>query len=93
MGGGTDWDFDAILGSTNINNIIQMARDGDLGNIDLAISDISYLNDRGSPVKRSASNFGKTSDKAVKSDFALGIFNHVFPVDRGNSGIRFQTNR
>ena len=79
VGGGTLLGLSkCILGSTDINNIIEMARDGDLGNIDLAISDISNLKIGDLPSNATASNFGKTSDKAVKSDFALGIFNLVF---------------
>jgi type II pantothenate kinase len=62
----------------NIDHIQQLCREGDLGNIDLRISDISNRNFYdGVNYDLTASNFGKLSDLATKNDIALGIANMV----------------
>lgn len=62
----------------NIDHIEQLCREGDLSNIDLRISDISNRNFYdGVNYELTASNFGKLSDLASKSDIALGIANMV----------------
>jgi type II pantothenate kinase len=79
IGGGTLIGLSkCILGTTDINHIIETARKGDLGNIDLAISDISDAKIGNLPPDATASNFSKLSDKAGESDLALGIINLVF---------------
>ncbi len=79
VGGGTLLGLSrSILGITDMNNIIELAGKGDLGKIDLAISDISNSVIDDLPPTATASNFGKISDKVEKSDYALGIINLVF---------------
>lgn len=79
VGGGT------LLGLSNrmlnvrgFDDLIETARGGSLANIDLTIGDISHDRVIGLPPKTTASNFGKLSDLASKSDVALGIINLVF---------------
>lgn len=67
-----------LLNIDNITHIEQLCEGGDLSNVDLRVRDISRegqftgLNDN-----LTASNFGKLSDLASKSDIALGIVNMV----------------
>ena len=75
VGGGT---LVGLLNIDNITHIEQLCEGGDLSNVDLRVRDISRegqftgLNDN-----LTASNFGKLSDLASKSDIALGIVNMV----------------
>ena len=67
-----------ILGVDTIEHIEQLCEGGDLSNIDLRIKDISSKNIyEGVNYDLTASNFGKLSDLASKSDIALGIVNMV----------------
>lgn len=80
VGGGT------LLGLSNrmlnvrrFDDLIETASGGDLANVDLLIKDISNEAAIGAlPPETTASNFGKISDLASKSDVALGIINLVF---------------
>ena len=63
----------------DIDHIIELAKQGDLNNIDLRIKDIS-ASYGDLPEIMTAANFGKISDIATKSDIALGIINMVFEV-------------
>jgi type II pantothenate kinase len=79
VGGGT------LLGLSNrmlnireIDLLIETAKDGDLSNVDLLVSDISRDVLPTLPSKSTASNFGKISDLASKSDIAMGLINLVF---------------
>ena len=80
VGGGTLTGLSRMLvnvGSTD--NIISLASNGDLKNIDLKIGDITKKDIiPGMPDYLTVSNFGKVSDLATKSDIALGIVNMVF---------------
>ena len=79
MGGGTLVGLcRKLLGVDNVDHIEQLAADGDLGNIDLRIKDISrhHLYD-GINENLTASNFGNVSDLATPSDMALGIANMI----------------
>ena len=80
VGGGTLTGLSKMLlnvGSTD--NIIKLAENGDIKNIDLKIGDITKKDIiPGMPDYLTASNFGKISDLATKSDIALGIMNMVF---------------
>ena len=80
VGGGTLMGLSKkILGMDEIEHIVQIAESGSLEHIDLKIKDIKKehiyqdLSD-----ELTASNFGKVSDMASKSDLALGIINLVF---------------
>ncbi|MCL2773533.1 MAG: type II pantothenate kinase [Oscillospiraceae bacterium] len=80
VGGGTLTGLSKMLlniGSTD--NIIKLAENGDLKNIDLRIGDITKKDIiPGMPDYMTASNFGKISDLATKSDIALGILNMIY---------------
>lgn len=82
VGGGTLMGLSKqILKMDEINHIVELAKDGDLNNIDLRIKDISkQASFGGLPEFMTAANFGKISDIATKSDIALGIINMVFEV-------------
>lgn len=68
-----------MLGMDNVEHIADLAKDGDLKNIDLKINDItSHDIVGGFSDVMTASNFGNISDIATKSDIALGILNMVF---------------
>ncbi len=68
-----------MLGMDTVEHIDELARDGDLRNVDLKIEDITG-HDLGSGFSdvMTASNFGRISDLATKSDVARGIINMVF---------------
>ncbi len=82
VGGGTLMGLSKqLLKMDEIDHIVELAKDGDLNNIDLRIKDISKQTSfSGLPDTMTASNFGKISDIATKSDIALGIINMVFEV-------------
>lgn len=82
VGGGTLMGLSKqLLNMDDIDHIVELAKDGDLNNIDLRIKDISKNSDFGGlPDIMTASNFGKISDIATRSDIALGIINMVFEV-------------
>jgi type II pantothenate kinase len=79
VGGGT------LLGLSNLmlnirkfEDLIEMAKGGNLSNVDLSVADISKDLIVGLLPETTASNFGKISDLASKSDIALAIINLVF---------------
>jgi type II pantothenate kinase len=80
VGGGTLLGLSKqLLGMNNIDHIAELAKDGDIHNIDLKISDISRQDIvPGYSDVMTASNFGKLSDLATKGDIALGLINMVF---------------
>ena len=80
VGGGTIVGLSkALIGLESINHISAAASEGDIGNIDLRIKDITKKGDRtGLPPSLTVSNFGKTSEIATKNDLALGVLNMVF---------------
>lgn len=78
VGGGTLLGLSRrMIGVDNIEHLEQLCEEGDLGNVDLRIKDMSsdhtfQIND-----EITASNFGKLSDIASQNDVALGIANMV----------------
>ena len=82
VGGGTLMGLSKqLLNMDDIEHIVELAKDGDLNNIDLRIKDISNRSDFGGlPDIMTAANFGKISDIATREDVALGIINMVFEV-------------
>ena len=67
-----------MIGIDTIEHIEQICADGDLGNVDLRVKDLSKTHKYpGMNEDITASNFGKLSDIAGKSDIALGIINMV----------------
>lgn len=78
IGGGTLLGLsEKLLGMKSFDHIIALASEGDLSKIDLRVSDISKRDYPGLTADLTASNFGKVSDIASKSDLALGIINMV----------------
>jgi len=79
VGGGTLLGLSSrMLNVRHFNDLIETARGGNLANVDLNIGDITEDILVGLPPETTASNFGKISDLATKSDLALGIINLVF---------------
>ncbi len=79
VGGGTILGLaDKILKIRDINALIHLAKDGDLGKVDLLVQDISQNLIPGLPPDTTAANFGKRDDMATPADLALGILNLVF---------------
>lgn len=79
VGGGTILGLSRkMLGIGSIEHLEQISEDGDLGQVDLRIKDISKSGTfKGVNENLTASNFGNLSDLASKKDIALGIFNMV----------------
>lgn len=79
VGGGTLIGLSSkMLNIRDIDYLIETAKDGNLNNVDLMVSDISREMLPMLPPSTTASNFGKITDVANRSDIALGIFNMVF---------------
>lgn len=79
VGGGTLLGLsNMMLNIRNFDDLIEIAQDGHLSNIDLSINDVTKDVLETLPHDLTASNFGKVSDLASKADAALGIINLVF---------------
>lgn len=79
VGGGTLLGLsNAILNVRNFDDLVKTAEGGKLSNVDLTIKEITNDKTESLPDYATASNFGKISDLAEKSDMALGIINLVF---------------
>ena len=80
IGGGTLMGLsEKLIGIKEIDHIIALASEGDLAKIDLRVSDITKKDVHpGLDTDLTASNFGKLSDIASKSDLALGLVNMIF---------------
>lgn len=79
VGGGTLIGLSRLmLGVDTVEHIEQLAKEGNLSNIDLRIGDMSRKNlHPDMNLELTASNFGKLNDLADKNDIALGIANLV----------------
>ena len=78
VGGGTLMGLSkTMLGLDTIQHIDEIAKEGNLENVDLRVSDLSK-NSAGLKVELTAANFGRVSDIASKNDIALGLINMVF---------------
>ncbi len=67
-----------MLGVDSVEHIEQLCVDGDIGNVDLRIKDLSRKQSYdGINENLTAANFGKLSDLATPSDVALGVANMV----------------
>ncbi|TVQ12195.1 MAG: type II pantothenate kinase [Bacteroidetes bacterium] len=79
VGGGTILGLSkAMLNLSDFENIVNLAESGDLSLVDLSIGDITQGDIGNLPPTLTASNFGKMSDKANKSDLVRAILNMVF---------------
>ena len=68
-----------LLGMDTVSHIEELAKSGDLRNVDLKINDITKQDIvPGFADTMTASNFGKLSDIATSGDIALAILNMVF---------------
>ncbi len=80
VGGGTLVGLaDKLIGVHSVQNVANLALEGNLENIDLRICDITDA--AISPALKdntTASNFGKISDLASREDIALGLLNMVY---------------
>jgi type II pantothenate kinase len=65
------------LGVNKVETIDELARLGDINNIDLKIKDISKK-DIGLSSQMTAANFANISETASQNDFAMGLINMVF---------------
>ncbi len=78
VGGGTLLGLSSkLLGTKNFKNICELASDGDLSKIDLAVGEITKSEAGILKNETTASNFGKISDLASKNDIAAGLINMV----------------
>ena len=82
VGGGTLLGLSKLLvGASDIGHISEFVKDGELGNVDLRIKDMTASGAQ--PVinaDMTAANFGNVSDVAAKADIAKGISNLVYEV-------------
>lgn len=80
VGGGTLIGLSKLLvGAESVDHIVEYADEGDLGQIDLKIRDLTEKGTHGAlRADMTAANFGNVSDIASKSDIALGVMNLVF---------------
>lgn len=79
VGGGTLLGLsNRMLNIRSFDDLVETARDGELSHIDLNIGDLTKDNVGTLPLDSTASNFGKISDLATRSDVAMGIINLVF---------------
>lgn len=79
VGGGTlNGMAKRFLHLDRVEHLAEIARDGDLSNIDLRVGDITQKSIGGVNDNLTAANFGKLSDLASDADVALGMINLVF---------------
>lgn len=79
IGGGTIIGLgQRLCGSHSFCHLLDLAKNGALANVDLAIGDITHDQLSNMNNKTTASNFGKISDSANAGDMALGLLNMVF---------------
>ena len=80
VGGGTLVGLSKLLvGAEGVDHIVEYADEGNLGQIDLKIRDLTEKGTHGAlRADMTAANFGNVSDIASKGDIALGVMNLVF---------------
>ena len=66
-----------LCGTRKYQQIIKLAAEGDVANIDLTVGDITRNSHPSLPLDITAANFGNVSDTASPSDFAAGVVNMV----------------
>ena len=77
VGGGTLMGLsERLFGAKSFEAITEMAKRGDLRNVDLMIEDICGMTSL--PPYVTATNFGKIKSAAADPDFALGLINLIF---------------
>ena len=79
VGGGTIIGLASqMLGKSDIDAILALAKNGRLENVDLLVRDIIGCEIPSLPPNLTAANFGRIKSTASESDIALGIINMVF---------------
>lgn len=79
VGGGTVLGLcSKLCGATSFKTVVEMAQDGQLGTVDLNISDISKGVISTLTPDTTASNFGKMEDSVTSADLTVGVLNMVF---------------
>ncbi|MCL2839598.1 MAG: pantothenate kinase [Defluviitaleaceae bacterium] len=79
VGGGTLLNLAGrFAGIHSFAGITEMATKGDLGMVDLRLSDISQEKIGNLPPSATVSNFGNLRDQAVNADILLGLINMIF---------------
>ena len=79
VGGGTIIGLcSKMLGKSDIDAILALAKNGKLENVDLSVRDIIGNDIPSLPPNLTAANFGKIKSTATEADLALGIINMVF---------------
>ena len=66
-----------LCGTRKYAQIVKLAADGDINNIDLTVGDITRNSHPSLPLDITAANFGNISDAATPGDFAAGAVNMV----------------
>ena len=66
-----------LCGTRKYEQIIRLASDGNVNNIDLTVGDITRNTHPSLPLDITAANFGNVSDSATAGDFAAGVINMV----------------
>lgn len=66
-----------LCGTRKYEQIIRLASDGNVNNIDLTVGDITRNTHPSLPLDITAANFGNVSDSATAGDFAAGVVNMV----------------
>jgi len=66
-----------LCGTRKYEQIIRLASDGNVNNIDLTVGDITRNSHPSLPLDITAANFGNVSDSATAGDFAAGVVNMV----------------
>ena len=79
VGGGTIIGIASkMIGKSDIDAILDLAKTGKLENVDLSVRDIIGQEMPSLPLNLTAANFGKIRSTASEADLALGIINMVF---------------
>lgn len=66
-----------LCGTRQYSQIVKLASDGNINNIDLTVGDITRNSHPSLPLDITAANFGNVSDAATAGDFAAGVVNMV----------------
>ena len=69
-----------FAGIKSFDEILELSKQGDLGNIDLRIKDLTDDNIQTLPPELTLANFGKLDKDASKVDIVIGLVNMVFEV-------------
>lgn len=78
LGGGTlQGMMNLLLPDMEFYEFRELAKEGDLANIDLQIKDVSPVELPNLPMDTTAANFGKVKDEPEKADIAAGLVNLI----------------